>query len=559
MSLSRHKKRKKAKRSKRTMRFYGVKPTTDELRRMSQSASPAYPMAYPASPAYPISASPAYPISASPAYPISASPAYPISASPAPPVSPIVSQSVYSASPTYPMAYPASPAYPISYPASEHAPPVSYIDSQSVYSASTARSMSDSASEHAPPVSPVLKHEHAKRILTDFTTRMINTERCIKRRAEASVETETLEDIMCDFIVAYVPKPLTRHERYINGLLVNYRTEIGRGKNGVIVDSGAFESNPLVTKYTIRQTSDYIFELVANMVVVNTILLTGKAVHHLVPSYGIFQCSKIMKVHTAEICKSSGEDYFLVQQRIEGVTLRHFIRTKEAELPDESDPDFTRQSESLLSQIKSILVQVIRTIMVLEQSEFILNHNDLHMENVIIEDGTNRAYIIDYGQASYTIDGMYISQSNGGKKYAPTNIGSLGSSYDMNIFIRDLLNYSNTFKTYLLEQPANQRILNFISEFMSIIDTSYAHETLGIPIAIFDIPLDIPIGGHGIPEIYPAVTRANPYWFYDVLIEYERVYGSPAVHDENIQTLKKCTVKYIVEKYFPDDLKTLIM
>ncbi len=373
-----------------------------------------------------------------------------------------------------------------------------------------------------------------KEILKDFVE--LRNTHCESSRGERSIKAEsdlTLDDIMCEFSTAYVPEPVAEQMQK-NGSLVNGRTILGNGVNGIVVDSGVFKGNPLVTKLTIKNYDNYIYEIVVNMIIINNILLSGKASGHLIPTYGLFKCPKQVTrsgqtIRNIEVCNEGvgTEDYFLVQRKITGNTLRSLLPT----LPVDA-------LEDIVAQILSILI-------ILEESEYRLNHNDLHTENIMISrlaDGSYNVYIIDMGQASFQYKDKFVIQSSIEKNYLGDTRISLGAFYDINFLFRDIIN-----QYPLKDAPFIKLLDSVVSSILSLFAINHdKSRTVST----------------GLTLDYIERLNGNPYWLFDFLYRVEYALNPAAkkmVHDHNINILKLCTTRSIVNAFFPPEYQDDIL
>lgn len=394
-----------------------------------------------------------------------------------------------------------------------------------------------------PPKTPVLiqyeteeeadtsKSKKFKDILDEFI--QLRNTKCHDTQSDRStkpVSDFTLDDIMCDFSTAFVPIPVAQ-QLETNGSLVNGRPILGNGVNGIVVDSGTFKGNPLVTKVPIRITEDYIYEIIANMIIINNILLSGKALNHLVPTYGIFQCPKKIifdgeKPTAIEICSvDGGNDYFLVQKRINGSTLR-------SKLP------FLTEVE-----LKTMVSKILSTLIILEESEYRLNHNDLHTDNIMIDEYGN-PYIIDMGLASYIYKGQFVMQSLPAKDFLylnPTTVFDftlafpeiLGGLFDINYLFRDIIDH------YPTKNPFINILETTVNGIFSLFATDYDETTYTFT--------------YGLTLEYVESIGANKNLLFDVLIKTSLKNKNSNVHDHNLRVLHSYTVRTMINTFLTKD------
>jgi len=345
----------------------------------------------------------------------------------------------------------------------------------------------------------------------------------------------TLDDIMCNFSTAYVPEPVAVEEMKKNGELVNGRDILGKGYNGIIVDSGLFKGNPLIpliTKLPIRTMGYFIYEIIVNMIIINKILLSGKALHHLVPTYGLFKCPKkvtsVPNSVKACILGVGSESYFLVQQKIKGQTLDSFLRTS-----------LTLDTVHLL---KDKLVQILSTLIILEESEYNLIHNDLHTQNIMI-DYSGNAYIIDMGVASFKFRDRFVVQSENQAIYlGDTEHVSLGAICDIHYLFTDIIRTCYRLKDTPLIKLLDSIVNNVLSLFAY--DAKDGKET-----KIFSRGL--------------KVDSSIMHYMFKILHNAESAIKDKSVqkmvHDHNIDILKSYTTRRIVTEFFPQEYQDEIL
>jgi hypothetical protein len=380
-----------------------------------------------------------------------------------------------------------------------------------------------------------------KTILAEYVgTR--NTECQLTRSSrEAKDDSDlTLDDIMCNFSTAYVPEPVEIEEMKKNGELVNDKPILGEGYNGIIVDSGLFKGNPLIpliTKLTRENSSDFIYEIIVNMIIINKILLSGKALHHLVPTYGLFKCpKKVTSIpNSVKACNLGvgSESYFLVQQKIKGQTLDSFLRIS-----------LTLDTVYLL---KDKLVQILSTLIILEESEYNLNHNDLHTQNIMI-DYSGNAYIIDMGVASFKFRDRFVVQSENQAIYlGNTEPVSLGAICDIHYLFTDIIRTCSRLKDTPLIKLLDSIVNNVLSLFAYDANDGKDGKD-GKETKIFSRGL--------------KVDSSTMHYMFKILCKVESNIKDESVqkmvHDHNIDILKSYTTRRIVTEFFPEEYTVAI-
>lgn len=241
--------------------------------------------------------------------------------------------------------------------------------------------------------------------ISNFLPYYIQNDNCRKKE----VNKNTLLGIMCEFSYAYVANPITIEEKEKDGSLVNGKTPIASGINGRIYHE-EFDGNPIITKAPVKFNEDNIKEIFINFVLINSILSHNKLVENLVPSYGLFICPSntipededAAKKVPLQICLENPKKdlmfrqhqpfVYLVQKKVDGVTLNKKLKEGIS-----------------LDTLKEYLGKVFMVMACLENSPFLLAHNDLHTGNIMINDKTDEIVIIDWGMASFKdpISGTY--------------------------------------------------------------------------------------------------------------------------------------------------------
>ena len=356
--------------------------------------------------------------------------------------------------------------------------------------------------------------------LINFMNVVVQDETCRSRQSHGDSDKDRLHDILCEFTYAYVPIPIG--DQLLNhGKLVNGKKRLGGGKNGNVYMSGEFETNPIVTKSPIRFTEHYLTELYINMVIINTLLLQGIQTDHLVPTYGIFVCPFQIGSEGKQICVPSkptkhmdgNPNLLMVQKQIKGWTLYELIHS-----------DGTNDVPELeLDDILGVMKQVFTTMIWLEFSPYELYHNDLHVHNIMVQENTGNAYLIDFGFAECTIDGLRTQISKLKRVYCDNDRRLAGElrtgAYDFFILLHGLSN-SPHLDVYEYFTP---RFETFCSYFVTSYDIETQTYSNKIPFSIW---------------------KSRKPWLYAILYEIEELLDEEEreyVHDRNIEILSKLT------------------
>ena len=199
-----------------------------------------------------------------------------------------------------------------------------------------------------------------------------------------------LHDLICNFIVMNTPLPTTQHQQFIV-----LDKKLASGVYGSVYDSGMFEMVPIVTKRPLEFDTKNIQEIFVNVVIINSLLLEHPWLqHHLVPTVGIFLCSKgDCSIFDSE--SKSPSTIHLVQKKIKGKTLGKFIK---------ANPKIVS-----LQWVKQCIIHILKALEMLEKSTYQLYHRDLHHDNIIVDDKTHLPYVIDFGISSFEIGPKSVS------------------------------------------------------------------------------------------------------------------------------------------------------
>jgi hypothetical protein len=218
----------------------------------------------------------------------------------------------------------------------------------------------------------------------------------------------TLNDMICKMTLAYKPNPSTKSELLQNStLLLDTDTAksiippLATGENGEIykhtLNMKPFDRDTIVTKVSKKFSIDTLKEAVVNMCIIND-YLEKNPYAPLIPTYGFFLCNQeISPGHPAKICFISeghrvkdGPRLFIVQKHLEGtMTLHAYIKSPSA----------------TVARVQQIIVRVLRTLIDLQNGPFKLSHGDLHSKNILVTPDGLKCWIIDWGYASFTLNG----------------------------------------------------------------------------------------------------------------------------------------------------------
>lgn len=277
-----------------------------------------------------------------------------------------------------------------------------------------------------------------KRIV-QFYKNNIQTKSCL---AEKSFKNK-LRNLLCLFVNEYSPEGSPDHQK-----LVLLNKILGKGSYGAVYEGNTFKGIPIVTKTFFDFSSFNLYEIYVSFVLINKILLTHPILcENLIPTYGLFLCGhEYKKKKLKSVCSGETKYIHLVQKRVFGKTLDYYLEN----------------NLLTLLQFQDILKRIFYVLTILNEKYF-LSHNDLHGNNILIDEFLN-PYIIDFGFADFKVGSSYYYKSNI-KEYSKMNITS--GLYDI-IFVivtakgssvnEEIINYckkiENKVLDQLLEKPA---------------------------------------------------------------------------------------------------------
>jgi len=300
--------------------------------------------------------------------------------------------------------------------------------------------------------------------ISNFLPNYIQNENCREKREYKS----TLLGIMCEFSYAYVANPITLKQKIINGSLVNDKPVMGDPSINGRIYGDDFDGNPIITKAPISFNEDYIIEIYVNFVLINTILSHNKLSDYLVPSYGLFICPsnilpediKVANKMPLQICVENPKKdlkftelypfIYLVQKKVDGVTLKKKLK-----------------DGLTLKKLKKYLGEVFMVMSCLENSPFLLAHNDLHTSNIMIDNKTDSITIIDWGMASF-------KEPESGNYYQPflyNDYYTYQNSYDYDV--NDNVEFPTSFN---VSESNHTAAHDFLFLFSSIHDNTVNEE-----------------------------------------------------------------------------------
>lgn len=172
----------------------------------------------------------------------------------------------------------------------------------------------------------------------------------------------------------------------------------------------------ILTKVPKMYNAELIKEAFIQMVIINSYVerfaKEPLIYAQLIPTYGFFVCDQQTRIKNGipispkHQCKTLHDT--LNNGTTNGQPYPFFIQ-EYLQPPIEKLKDFVARDTTTLEDVKEILVKIFTTLSVLQEPPYLLTHNDLHSENVLIHPTTKTVYIIDWGLASFTYNNMRYS------------------------------------------------------------------------------------------------------------------------------------------------------
>lgn len=269
--------------------------------------------------------------------------------------------------------------------------------------------------------------------IVNFYKNSIQTKSCIANKSKSFKN--KLRKLLCLFANKYSPEGSLDHQELI---LLN--KILGKGSYGAVYEGNTFKGIPIVTKTFFDFSPINLYEIYVSFVLINKILLSKPVLcENLIPTYGLFLCGhEYIDDKLESICSGETKYIHLVQKRIFGKTL----------------DDCLKNNDLSLSEFKYILKKIFYVLTILNEKYF-LSHNDLHGNNILIDENLN-PYIIDFGFADFKLGSSYYYRSEI-KKYSKMDITS--GLYDIIILVsgrrsinKDIFNYCEKIEKKVLDQ-----------------------------------------------------------------------------------------------------------
>ena len=251
------------------------------------------------------------------------------------------------------------------------------------------------------------------RYISVFMKNTVRTPKC--KRDHQLQENPTLENILCHFSYAFFPD---QRQKQRKKELTSPDHLIGNGMFGRIFQNKVSDQD-IIIKVPIVVAEDTTIELFMNMVIINVILMTPELVNlsdHLVPSFGIYVCETNLPTDGSPLTENERllscpswyhhpgnrtPTLFLIQKLLKNddgttcPTLSYLIKHNQVTFKD----------------LMEYFAQIFNVLTLLQNSVLHISHNDLHPGNILIQNHSKgnpgSAYIIDWGKASFTLNGQY--------------------------------------------------------------------------------------------------------------------------------------------------------
>jgi tRNA A-37 threonylcarbamoyl transferase component Bud32 len=283
-----------------------------------------------------------------------------------------------------------------------------------------------------------------------------------------------------------------------------------------------YNGKPVIIKTSKVFNVDMIREVFINMIIINSFLLQDFLHSNLIATCGLYNTLQDNELYIN-----------MIQLYVDGDTLYERLI----------------KNGITLEQLKDVIGQVFSTLTILHESPFQLRHNDLHTKNIIITT-TNRAYIIDFGLATFTY----------GKFYDLKDDNTLEQHYYhyedyRNICALDMFHIFYTIKdnaSKAEDTPLRNEIIAYATNMLNVLVYQHFYESVSFDsnhnFQFHHIKLDHMITIIGYDE--EPIRDIN--WFYYLLdgIDKKAPFSLRGeIHKQNISLLKKMTYRWFLENY----------
>lgn len=203
----------------------------------------------------------------------------------------------------------------------------------------------------------------------------------LDRKCTMANNPTSLDYAICQFRQVY---PTSTEQK----ILLNGKSSIGASANGIIIDSGVLtlgeQQIPIISKYPKKPNPDFFYEVFVTIKLINECIQEG--ITGLVPSYGFFLCSPDKPLGQHFCTSDTDTTLFLITHKLNGMTMYDYMERHGATIT--------------IDKINEIIANLFSTLIQLEECEFHIIHNDLHIWNIMMQG--DYPYLLDFGACSFT-------------------------------------------------------------------------------------------------------------------------------------------------------------
>lgn len=225
----------------------------------------------------------------------------------------------------------------------------------------------------------------------------------------------------CLITSRYAPLPQTKNEKIAIRSLIH--EPMLQGQYGEQHLSHIINETPpgnefnILTKVPKVFTGELIKEIFIQMVIINKyveLFESDPSYARVIPTYGFFMCDQktrnnngkplprpMYQCHTMDEVFENGP----VNIKMDGVHYP-FLVQEYISPPVETLRKFVGRATTTLEDVKDILLKIFKSLAYMQEGEYQLTHGDLHSENILIHPTKKIVYIIDWGLASFTFNGL---------------------------------------------------------------------------------------------------------------------------------------------------------
>jgi hypothetical protein len=281
--------------------------------------------------------------------------------------------------------------------------------------------------------------------------------------------------------------------------IINGNTHISNGTYGVVYKF-KIDKKDVILKVPTQINVNIINEAFVNLCIINDYIIKYPNDHHLVFTYGLFFCNVDKSESGTQICNENKEN------EVKGYPYIHLIQDYLKE--SKTLKDVLLGSDIDLITLKKYISQIFSQLANLQNGKFKLKHNDLSFNNIMIKD--DKAYIIDWGCASFTHDDVLYYDSNHIFMDYSSNDDTIINSVidDVYLFITHIrmLVYPNKENVY--DKKNHEEIYKYIYDILVNHFYTKIYKNNIEKIEFIGKPIDPG------PITLPSITKGNSYWIY---------------------------------------------